>query len=104
MLDNKEPREIVLTGISASPGICIGKAYLVDREGVDVIKRYQILKSGIQNEKNRFKKAVKQAKSELNDIIANTPEGLRQHSDILNSHMLLLQDKMLFDRTLDIIN
>ena len=104
MSDNKENREIVLTGISASPGICIGKAYLVDREGVDVIKRYQILKSGLQNEKNRFKKAVKQAKSELNDIIANTPEGLRQHSDILKSHMLLLQDKMLFDRTLDTID
>ena len=104
MLDQNEPKEIVLTGISASPGICIGKAYLVDREGVDVIKRYLIPKSGLQNEMNRFKKAVKQAKSELNDIIANTPEGLRQHSDILKSHMLLLQDKMLFDRTLDIIN
>jgi len=104
MSDNKEHREIVLTGISASPGICIGKAYLVDREGVDVIKRYQILKSELQNEKNRFKQAVKQAKSELNDIIANTPEGLRQHSDILKSHMLLLKDKMLFDRTLDTID
>ena len=67
-------------------------------------RRYHILKSGLQNEKNRFKKAVKQAKSELNDIIANTPEGLRQHSDILKSHMLLLQDKMLFDRTLDTID
>ena len=30
--------EIRLKGISASPGICIGKAYLVDREGVDVVK------------------------------------------------------------------
>ena len=54
MLGNKEHRELILTGISASPGICIGKAYLVDREGVDVIKRYQIEKSGLQNEKNRF--------------------------------------------------
>ena len=104
MLDNKEHKEIVLTGISASPGICIGKAYLVNREGVDVIKRYQILNSGLQNEKNRFKKAVKEAKSELNDIIANIPEDLRQHSDILKSHMLLLKDKMLFDRTLDTID
>jgi phosphotransferase system enzyme I (PtsI) len=104
MSDNKGNKEIVLTGISASPGICIGKAYLVNREGVDVIKRYQILKSGLQNEKNRFKKAVKQAKSELNEIIANTPEGLRQNSDILKSHMLLLQDKMLFDRTLTTID
>ncbi len=103
MAENTEQRELVLTGISTSPGICIGKAYLVDREGVDVIKRYQILKSGLQNEKNRFKKAVKQAKSELNDVISNTSEGLRQHTDILKSHMVLLEDKMLFDRTLDTI-
>ena len=103
MSDNKKQRELILTGISASPGICIGKAYLVDREGVDVIKRYHILKSGLQNEKNRFKKAVKQAKSELNNIISNTPEGLRQHSDILTSHMMLMEDKMLFDRTIETI-
>jgi phosphotransferase system enzyme I (PtsI) len=103
MLDNKESKEIILNGISASPGICIGKAYLVDREGVDIVKRYHILESGLQNEKNRFKKAVKQSKEELNDIIANTSEGLRQHSDILNSHILLLQDKMFFDRTLETI-
>jgi len=103
MSDNKKQRELILTGISASPGICIGKAYLVDREGVDVIKRYHILKPGLQNEKNRFKKAVKQAKSELNSIISNTPEGLRQHSDILTSHMMLMEDKMLFDRTIETI-
>jgi phosphotransferase system enzyme I (PtsI) len=44
MSDNKKQRELILTGISASPGICIGKAYLVDRDGVDVIKLYHILK------------------------------------------------------------
>jgi len=103
MSDNKKQSELVLTGINASPGICIGKAYLVDRGGVDVIKRYHILKTGLQNETNRFKKAVKQAKSELNDIISNTPEGLRRHSDILNSHMVLMEDKMLFDRTIETI-
>ncbi len=104
MSDSEKQPEIVLTGISASPGICIGKAYLVDREGVDVIKRYQIPEQGLQKEKNRFKKAVKKAKSELNDIIANIPEGLYQHSDILKSHMVLLEDKMFFDRTLDTID
>ena len=103
MSEDKKPGELVLNGISASPGICIGKAYRVDREGVDVVKRYRILKSGLQNEKNRFKKAVKQAKSELNGILANIPDDLRQHSDILKSHVMLLEDKMLFDRTIDII-
>ena len=26
-----------LRGIGAAPGICIGKAYIVDREGVEVV-------------------------------------------------------------------
>ena len=37
-----EISEIKLSGINASPGICIGKAYIVDREGVDVVEKYQI--------------------------------------------------------------
>ena len=32
---NPDDTEIKLHGIAASPGICIGKAYLVGREGVD---------------------------------------------------------------------
>ena len=104
MTHDHQKSEIILSGISASPGICIGKAYIVDREGVDVIKRYRISKADVQNEINRFKTAVKQAKAELNQIIANTPEGLQQHSDILQTHVVLLEDKMIFDRTVETIN
>ena len=103
MPDHQEPNEIIIKGICTSPGICIGKAYLVDREGVDVIKRYHIQKSSLQNETNRFKAAVKHAKDELHQIIAETSEGLRQHSDILETHAVLLEDKMLFGRTIETI-
>ena len=34
MSNDNEHKELVLKGISASPGICIGKAYLVGKEGV----------------------------------------------------------------------
>jgi phosphotransferase system enzyme I (PtsI) len=103
MSDHQEPTETIIKGICTSPGICIGKAYIVDREGVDVIKRYHIQKPSLQNEINRFKAAVKQAKDELHQIIAETPEGLRQHSDILETHAVLLEDKMLFGRTIETI-
>jgi phosphotransferase system enzyme I (PtsI) len=103
MPDIPESKEIILNGISASPGICIGKAYLVDREGVDVVRRYRIPKSSLPNEINRFKAAVKQAKQELRKIIKNTPEALRQHSGILETHAILLEDKMLFGRTIETI-
>ena len=104
MSSDGEQKEIVLKGISASPGICIGKAYLVDHEGVDIIKRYQIFdETALQNETRRFKKAVKQAKDELHAIIKGTSEDLQQHADILETQVVLLEDKMLYGRTIDTI-
>ncbi|MCG6909425.1 MAG: phosphoenolpyruvate--protein phosphotransferase [Deltaproteobacteria bacterium] len=98
-----EAHEIALKGISTSPGICIGKAYLVDREGVDVVQRYHIDAASLQNEITRFKVAVKRAKKELHDIIKGTPEDLQQHADILETQVVLLEDKMLYGRTIETI-
>ena len=40
----------VLTGVAASPGILIGKAYLVDRSKVKVIYQYLIDESFIEKD------------------------------------------------------
>ncbi len=95
--------EIILNGISGSPGICIGKAYLVDREGVDVIEKYNISEDQIKDEISRFKNAVKKAKTELAQVIEGLPEDLRHHSYILETHMLLHKDKMLYGKAIEII-
>ncbi len=102
MLNPKE-KEIVLYGIGGSPGICIGKAYLVGKEGVDVIEKYFIKPENLQDEIERFKVAVKKAKDELYEIIATMPEELGQQSQILETHMVLFKDKMLYGKTIDII-
>jgi phosphotransferase system enzyme I (PtsI) len=95
--------EIILKGIAGSPGICIGKAYLVDKEGVDVVEKYYIGDSDLEAEINRFRAAVKKAIDELAAIIEDTPDEFRQHTHILETHKVLLQDKLLYDRTIDII-
>lgn len=95
--------EIRLKGINASPGICIGKAYLVGSEGVDVVESYYIGDKELQNEIKRFKSAVKAAADELRVISENVPEDLRKHSDILETHLVLLKDKMLYDKTIETI-
>lgn len=102
-MSSGDVKEIRRTGIDASPGICIGKAYLVDREGVEVVEKYAIEKEEIEKEVNRFKAAVTQAKDELRAIIDNAPEDLRQHINILETHMELLKDKMLYGKAIDII-
>ncbi len=95
--------EKLLKGISASPGICIGKAYLVDKEGVDVVERYLIPESAIRNEVKRFKAAVKKSIDELSEIIEKTPEDFLQQASILETQQVLLKDKMLYGRTIETI-
>ncbi|QTA83440.1 Phosphoenolpyruvate-dependent phosphotransferase system [Desulfonema limicola] len=99
-----ENQEIFLKGIGAAPGICIGLAYLVDKEGVNVVKKYYIGAENIDNEKKRFKAAVKKAKDELHKIIQETPDDFRQHASILETHVVLLKDKMLYGKTIETIN
>lgn len=98
-----EAREFILKGIGAAPGICIGKAYLVDREGVNVVKRYYVGEAGIPGEKRRFGEAVDRAKEELSVIIADIPPEFREHAAILETHILLLKDKMLFGKAIETI-
>ncbi|MCJ7773141.1 MAG: phosphoenolpyruvate--protein phosphotransferase [Desulfobacterales bacterium] len=95
--------EIRLKGINASPGICIGKAYLVGSQGVDVVETYYIGDKELQKEIKRFKSAVKGAQDELRTISENVPEDLRKHSDILETHVILLKDKMLYDKIIETI-
>ena len=102
-MPKKLSEEIVLNGISASPGICIGKAYLVDKEGVDVVQKYAIDPTDLNAEINRFKTAVKAVTDELHAIIENTPETFREHAYILETHLVLLKDKMLYGKTIETI-
>jgi phosphotransferase system enzyme I (PtsI) len=97
-----DAKEIIIKGINASPGICIGKAYLVDREGVDVLRHYRIPEKKLSNEIKRFKTAVKKAKDQLDRIVANSPEELK-NVHILETHMALLKDKALYGKTIETI-
>ncbi len=94
--------EIIIKGINASPGVCIGKAYLVDREGVEVVEKYRIADKKRSNEIKRFKAAVKKARDELHKIVEKSPAEL-QHAHILETHMALLKDKMLYGSTIEVI-
>jgi phosphotransferase system enzyme I (PtsI) len=94
--------DIILKGINASPGVCIGKAYLVDREGVEVVEKYRIEDKKRSNEIKRFKAAVKKARDELRKIMEGSPEEL-QNAHILETHIALLKDKMLYGSTIDVI-
>ncbi len=96
--------QIIIKGISGSPGICIGKAYIVDKEGVDLIKRYWITDAQVTKEIDRFKNAVAKAKSDHARIIDSLDKDLGENLNILETHMVLFKDKMLYGKTIDTIS
>ncbi len=95
--------EIILKGINSSPGICIGMAYIVENEGVDLIEKYYIKKEDLHDEITRFKISVKKAKKEIKKIIKSSPAELHDHRYILESNLALFKDKLMYDKIIETI-
>jgi len=91
--------ERVYRGIVASPGIVIGRAYLLDRRKIVVAGR-RIEEVSIKDEVARFKRAVDLSKTQLEELKKRFSKGLgKSHLYILDTHIMLLEDKMLVDGT-----
>jgi phosphoenolpyruvate-protein phosphotransferase (PTS system enzyme I) len=91
--------EKIYKGIVASPGIVIGRAYMLDRRKIVVAGR-RIEDVSVKDEVTRFKKAVELSKTQLDDLKKRLSKGLgKSHLYILETHIMLLEDKMLVDGT-----
>jgi len=100
MADTAE-KTLSLQGIGASPGIAIGKAYLLEGDDLDVIEKRSIRPEEVEAEISRFKQAVQKAQENLRQIIEDVPDEYRDHVYILDSHMMLLKDRMIYDGTIE---
>jgi phosphotransferase system enzyme I (PtsI) len=77
------------SGIAASPGVGIGKAYVVDRRRVHV-PRTQIERGAVQEEVHRFREAVGTTQEQVEAIKARLPHG--EHRQILKAQQMMLRD------------
>jgi len=92
-----------IQGIGASPGILIGKAYLIERSKVRLPQK-RIQPDQVEEEVKRFLKAIQESRNQLTEIKLKIldPE-VRRHSFILDVHVMILDDKMLIQDTVDTI-
>jgi phosphotransferase system enzyme I (PtsI) len=90
-------------GIGASPGIVMGKAFLVDRSKVRLPQK-RIDSKQVEEEVKRFLKAIQESRDQLTEIKEKIldPE-VRRHSFILDVHLMILDDEMLLQDTMDTI-
>jgi phosphotransferase system enzyme I (PtsI) len=95
-------RSQVLHGISVSPGIVVGKAKVVRRRP----RRggwYRLSRSQIAREVARFRKAVARAEEDLVSLRNQFADDLADALSIIDSHILMIRDRMIMERTIDII-
>ncbi len=92
-----------LKGIAASSGIEIGKAFVLERGNVLVTKR-TIRKGGVDEETERFRRAVAIAIDQLASIKNSIPDAdIRKHTYIIDAHILILQDDFFVNAVIDVI-
>ena len=91
-----------LYGICASPGIVVGKI-LVLRRHTRKAGWYHLRPEKIENEVNRFLQSIDGAEHELVHLRSQLAEDLADALSIIDSHILMVRDRMIVDRTVKII-
>ncbi|AZO93503.1 phosphoenolpyruvate--protein phosphotransferase [Halocella sp. SP3-1] len=79
-------------GIAVSPGITIGKVYLINNQKQEIDKS-RIAEDEIQAELNKLSKALSQAEKSLHNIKKQTEERFGpEKAEIFEAHLMFLED------------
>jgi phosphotransferase system enzyme I (PtsI) len=98
---DQEPRE--LRGIGVSPGIVVGKAHLLEQEDVSIPYYTLPDEQAVEEEIRRFECAVVKTERDLEAILERVHPDLRQHSQVLVAHKMMLRDRLVYDQTVTLI-
>jgi phosphotransferase system enzyme I (PtsI) len=90
---------MLLHGTSASPGLAVGRAFVIDRRRIKTPKRH-IGDDEVQTEINRFDAALMASSDQLDRVKKKLQEKEgEEHFLILDAHQLILHDEHLVEPT-----
>jgi phosphotransferase system enzyme I (PtsI) len=94
---SEEKKEIILYGIPGSPGVSHGSVFRFLHGDIEV-PHYQISESEQASELERFKDAVEITRDQIAEIRKAVSKNLgEKEAGIFDAHLLVLEDKALFD-------
>lgn len=100
MPDSLPKLEITLQGIPASPGIVMGPVFVVAR-GFSAPDVYPISEREVEPERERFRAAVEFTKIQLKELQDRLDHlSHSSESGIFEAHVMVLEDKAVYDRVL----
>ena len=86
-------------GVGVSPGIAVGKAYLLDRGSVPIPYYMLETEQATQEECFRFEDAVAKAENDLESIKLGIRDDFVEHARVLEVHQMILRDRLIYDET-----
>lgn len=90
----------ILKGISASPGIAIGKVLLLDKEDLSVPSQ-PIAPESVPLEIMRFEEALTQTRAQILKIQHQITQELgREHAEIFEAHLTIIEDRTLIEEVI----
>jgi len=93
----------MLKGIAASPGIVIGRAFLLEEEEFYIAKR-EIAPGNIRQEINRFRRALAETKEEMDGIRQKVLKQLgKRHVRLFDAYLLILEDPLLRNDVIEMV-
>src|SRR5882672_1819961 len=85
---------VVLRGIPASPGIGIGKAYVIKEEALSYVFR-ALSRDEVKKEIQRFRQAVIKTRTEIVQTRDKVLKVLgKSHAALIDAHLLILEDAL----------
>ena len=92
-----------LRGVAVYPDIVIGKAHLIDRSRVKILYQCFVNGEDLDKEVKRFEEAVHAVEDQFVSLKNKMPDKVKDQSFILDSHLMILKDGMLYDSTIKAI-
>jgi phosphoenolpyruvate-protein phosphotransferase (PTS system enzyme I) len=96
----KSSSSTTIKGIGASPGITIGKAYLLERGRIPIPQYNLFSDEAVALESARFRDAVGRAESELEAIKKTIRSEFKEHAHLLEVQQMILRDRSIFNESL----
>lgn len=92
------PMHKITSGIIASPGIKIGKAYIYQGSNI-IIPKYTITEEQLGTENARYENALEKTKNDIKSIQEQISKSLsKDMSEIFSSHLMVLEDPMITEK------
>ncbi|MBX5484272.1 MAG: phosphoenolpyruvate--protein phosphotransferase [Myxococcaceae bacterium] len=91
-----------LKGIGASPGVAVGRAFLLDRKRLRTPK-LRLAENEVEKELMRLKTALELSEVQLTELKNKVAQDGHDHELIIEAHRLMLHDPMLVDEVRKLI-